>query len=174
MTLILTAPPFLLCTITMFINGWHSDRTGDRCWHIVGPLCITIVSMVIAIATTNTAARYVAMMLMPGSFYAAAIVTLTWISNSMPRPTQKRAVAYAYINSFANTPNIWCSYLYQTQMRPRYLEAFSCNIVACGMAIALAIMLRIYLKKENNKLDRGVLVKGVTQEMLDLGWRYRI
>lgn len=64
MTLILTAPPFLLCTIVMFINGWHADRTRDRFWHIAGPLTVTILSMVIAISTTNTAARYFAMMLM--------------------------------------------------------------------------------------------------------------
>lgn len=108
-TLLLTAPPFLLCTITMYINGWHADRTNDRFYHVSVPLLVTILSMVIAIATTSTGARYFAIMIMPGSFYASAIVTLTWISQSMPRPAAKRAAALAYINSFANTPNIWCS-----------------------------------------------------------------
>jgi hypothetical protein len=113
------------------------------------------------------------MMLMPGSFYSAAIVTLTWISQSMPRPAQKRAVALAYINSFANTPNIWCSYLYQSSMGPRYLEAFATNIVACAIAIALAFGLRFYLKRENARMDRGEEVTGITREMAAIGWRYK-
>lgn len=157
----------------MYINGWHADRTNERFLHVAGPLLITIVSMVIAIATTNTGARYTAMMLMPSSFYSAAIVTLTWISQSMPRPAQKRAVALAFINSFANTPNIWASYLYQDRMRPRYLEAFSTNIAACALAIALAFSLKVHLRKENAKMDAGIMVKGITPEMAAMGWRYK-
>ena len=84
----------------------------------------------------------------------------------------KRAAALAYINSFANTPNIWCSYLYQDSMKPRYLEAFLTNIAACAIAIALAFGLKLYMKRENVKMDRGEPVKNVTQEMVNVGWRY--
>lgn len=130
--------------------------------------------MILAVATTSTGGRYTAMMLMPCSFYSAAIVTLTWISQSMPRPAQKRAAALALINSFGNTPNIWCSYLYQDYMAPRYAGAFICNIVACVMAISLAFLLRIHLRKQNRLMDEGVVPKGVTKEMVALGWRYKL
>lgn len=137
-------------------------------------------------------------MLMPGSFYAAAIVVLAWISQCLPRPAQKRAAALAYINSFANTPNICmsyaflesnepqvvltplrclsigCSYLYQSYMAPRYLEAFVTNIVACGIAIGIALALRIHLAKQNRKLDQGQLLSGVSDEMIAVGWRYKL
>lgn len=75
-------------------------------------MAVTILANVIALATTNTAARYIAMMLMPGSFYAATIVLLSWISTSIVGPDIKRAVAIAIINSFANSANVWTSYLY--------------------------------------------------------------
>lgn len=61
-TLLLTAPPFLLCTVTMFLNGYFSDKSGNRSFHVIGPLIVTIVSMVLAISTTSVAGRYVAMM----------------------------------------------------------------------------------------------------------------
>lgn len=41
----------------MLINGFHSDRTKERFWHIVGPLCVTVIANVIAVSSLNTAAR---------------------------------------------------------------------------------------------------------------------
>lgn len=54
----------MLGVITTFANAWHADRTGERFFHITIPLCLAITTFIIAAATTNTAARYVAMMLM--------------------------------------------------------------------------------------------------------------
>lgn len=63
-TLLLTTPPYVLGTITMFINSWHADRTGERFFHVTIPLCLAVITFIISAATTNTAARYVAIMLM--------------------------------------------------------------------------------------------------------------
>jgi hypothetical protein len=68
-TLLLTAPPYLLAVITVSANAWHADRTGERYLHIVLPLCVSIVSFILAAATTKTGPRYFAMMIMPGMFY---------------------------------------------------------------------------------------------------------
>jgi hypothetical protein len=38
--------------------------------------------------------------------YTAFIVFLAWVSSSIPRPPAKRAVALAFINSFAQLGNI--------------------------------------------------------------------
>jgi MFS family permease len=106
LSLILTAPPYLLCVVCMLINGWHSDKKQERYLHIVLPLSITLVAMVIAVSTLSTGARYAAMMLMPASFYSAAIVILSWITGSMAQPAVKRAVAISFINAVCNTPNV--------------------------------------------------------------------
>jgi len=45
------------------------------------------------------------MMLMPGSFYSAAIVVLSWITGTLSQPSIKRASAIAMINAICNTPN---------------------------------------------------------------------
>lgn len=44
-------------------------------------------------------------MLMPASFYGAAIVVLSWITASLSQPSVKRASAIALINAITNTPN---------------------------------------------------------------------
>jgi hypothetical protein len=42
----------------------------QRFLHIACPLVVTVIANILAVATTKTAPRYVAMMLMPASFYA--------------------------------------------------------------------------------------------------------
>jgi len=61
----LTAPPYVLCIIIISLNGWHSDKTHERTFHIVGPFIFCVIANILAVATTNTAARYVSMMLLP-------------------------------------------------------------------------------------------------------------
>ncbi|KAJ5240859.1 uncharacterized protein N7469_002450 [Penicillium citrinum] len=168
----LTAPPYVLCVIAMIINGFHSDKKQERYWHIVCPMVICLVANILAVATLNTAARYVAIMLMPGSFYSAAVVVLSWVAGTLSQPSIKRASAIALINSVCNTPNVWGSYLYYSE--PRYLAAFLVNLAASVLAIVLATGTRIHLRRQNNKLDRGSDLgkNGPTPAQVVAGFRY--
>lgn len=160
-TLLLTAPPYVLACITASANAWHADKTGERFWHIVLPLCVSVFAFILAAATTATAPRYVAMMLMPGSFYMSFVVTLAWISNTLVRPQSKRAASIALINCLSNTTSIYASYMYNTTMSPRYVIAFSVNCSTAVMAIIAALVLKIVLTRLNRRLDRGEYVPGV-------------
>ncbi|KAL4884879.1 major facilitator superfamily domain-containing protein [Aspergillus karnatakaensis] len=173
-TYALTAPPYILCVIVMVINGFHSDKKQERYWHIVCPMLICLAANIIAVSTLNTAARYVAMMLMPGSFYGATAVILSWVAGSLSQPAIKRASAIALINAVCNTPNVWCSYLYGSA--PRYLVAFLVNLAASALAIVAATATRIYLRRENRKLDIGVDTgrNGPTAAQQAAGFRYTL
>lgn len=63
-SLLLTAPPYVLAVFVAFGNAIHADKTGERFLHISIPLTIGMASFILAAATTSTAPRYVAMMLM--------------------------------------------------------------------------------------------------------------
>lgn len=173
-TYALTAPPFCLCVILMMINGWHSDKTQDRFFHIVGPLTLSVVANIIAVSSLNIAARYVAMMLMPGSVYMASTVLLSWVTGTLNQPKQKRASAIALINAVCNTPNIWTSYVYFGA--PRYLVAFLVNMAASAVAIIVAVLTRMYLKRQNKKMERGQSVgkSGPTLAQQIAGFRYML
>lgn len=171
-TLALTAPPFVLCVFCMLINGFHSDRKQERYLHIVLPLVVTLVANIIAVSTLSIAARYVAMMLLPASFYSAAVVILSWITGTLAQPSVKRASAIALINAICNTPNIWASYVYYGA--PRFLTAFLVNLAATALAIAFATLTMIWLRRQNAKLDRGEDTgkHGPTPAQIDGGFRY--
>jgi hypothetical protein len=82
-TLLLTVPPYVLAVITSMLNAWHADRTGERYWHITLPMYVAIVAFILAAATTSTAPRYVAMMLMVPGVYTGYVVALAWVSNRL-------------------------------------------------------------------------------------------
>lgn len=114
------------------------------------------------------------MMLMPASFYSASIVILSWITGSLNQPAVKRAASIAAINAVSNTPNIWTSYLYRSP--PRYVEAFSVNLVFAVVSIVVATLIRFYLRRENAKMDLGQDVgkSGPTEAQKAAGFRYII
>ncbi|KAI9632058.1 putative nicotinamide mononucleotide permease [Dioszegia hungarica] len=173
-TLAITAPPYLLCVVAITINGWHSDKKQERTLHIICPFLVTIIANVIAVSTTNTAARYTAMMLLPGSFYSASIVVLSWISSSITGPHVKRAIVYALINSICNTPNIWTSYLYSDQ--PRYILAFSVDLAASVGVVLAAALTFWYLRRQNRRIERGedLGINGPTRVQIEAGFKYQL
>jgi hypothetical protein len=111
-TLLLTVPPYALAVITSMLNAWHADRTGERYFHVTLPIYVAIVAFVLAAATTATAPRYIAMMLMVPGVYTGYVVALSWISNTIPRPPAKRAAALAAINAVSNAAQIYSSFMY--------------------------------------------------------------
>ncbi|KAL5455860.1 hypothetical protein PMIN06_004237 [Paraphaeosphaeria minitans] len=161
-TLLLTAPPYVLAVITTYLNAWHADRTGERFFHIVLPLCVGVVAFILCAATHSTAPRYVAMMLMVPGVYTGYVVALAWISNSLPRPAAKRAAALAFINAISNTSSIYASYMYPQPKsgQPNLTIPLSVDCATAALAIIMAGVMRVTLGRLNKKLDRGEHVEG--------------
>lgn len=67
-TLLFSAPPWVLACLVSLFNAWHSDRTGEKFWHITGPILVGVVGFVISMSTLNHGARYVALFLQASSY----------------------------------------------------------------------------------------------------------
>jgi hypothetical protein len=173
-SLALTAPPYFLCVVVITLMGWHSDKKQERTLHIVCAFTVTIIANVLAVSTTKIGPRYLAMMLMPASFYSSSIIILSWMSSTIVGPHVKRAIAIAIINSVSNTPNIWTAYLYFNG--PRYIVAFIVNLVASCLLIAVVVAKRFYLAHLNKKLDRGddLGPNGPTRTQVEAGFRFQL
>lgn len=154
-TLVLTAPPYLLAVVSTFLWARHADKTGERFWHVVAPLCVAMASFIISVATLNVGARYFAMVIMIPSLYCAFTTILSWMSNCVPRPPLKRAIALSLMNCLSNSASIWNSYLYPEGDAPRYLVAYMCNIVFLLLAIVCAVALRFRLLVLNKRIVAG-------------------
>jgi MFS family permease len=157
-TLLMSAPPWAFSCIVSLINAWHSDRTQERFWHIVGPIIGGIVGFIISMSTENTAARYVALFLQASS-YAGFITFYSWISSSFPRPPAKRAVAIAMVNAFSQLGNIAGSYVWNLPdngYRKSYgivLSMFGITIVGCWIFRTILVGLNKEIEKEEVAWD---------------------
>lgn len=161
-TLLLCAPPWVFATLVAFAVTRHSDRVGERFWHIAGPLALGLVGCVLAMSTMNTAARYIALFLLAQS-YAAFITFLAWISNSIPRPPSKRAVALALINAFSQLGNVAGSYVWPSAWGPSYRYSYAICIATNGLAIIMCYVFKKHLESLNKKAEEREREQGAPQ-----------
>ncbi|KAJ7498972.1 MFS general substrate transporter [Mycena latifolia] len=167
-TLLLCAPPFAVAAAAAFMLARHSDKVGERCYHMVSSFSLGILGFVIAISTMNTAARYISLFLMAQS-YAGFVVLYAWMSNSFPRPPSKRAVALALMNAFSQLGNI-AGYVWPSTWGPTYRNSYAICIACSGTTIVMCLFFRQILISANRKLDKEEEEAGVKTR----GFRYML
>ncbi|KAJ4156484.1 hypothetical protein NW754_008116 [Fusarium falciforme] len=156
-SLLLTAPPYVLAGGVYWVLMWYSDRKNTAYPIILGCIAIAIGMYIIPMSTLNIPARYFSMMI----------------------PLLRLAAASALVNAIGGTSNIWASYLYYAP--PQFYAAFG-TLMGCAFLFAGTITFyRWLVLRENKRLDSGdpdqiakVVKGGVTEEMVQLGWRYEM
>lgn len=154
-TLLMSAPPWVFSCLVSIVNAWHSDRTGEKFWHIMGPMALGLIGFIISMSTLNVAGRYVALFLQASS-YAGFVVFYSWISSSFPRPPAKRAVALAAINAFSQLGNIAGSYVWDLDANG-YRKSYGIVTAMFGVTVLGCWLFRMTLNNLNKKLERGEL-----------------
>ncbi|KAF9507288.1 hypothetical protein BS47DRAFT_1304231 [Hydnum rufescens UP504] len=122
-TLLLCAPPRGFATVIVFIVARHADKTGERFFHIITPLSIGIVGFIIALNVEKTGPRYFTLFLIARS-YSGFIISISWISNSFPRPPAIPTVVLALINSFSQFGNIAGFSSFDAKWEPSYRKTY--------------------------------------------------
>jgi len=153
-TLLLTAPPWVVSAGLSIFLTWHSDKMRERFFHICASVGGGLLGFVIALSTENVTARYISLFLMAQA-YGGLVCSYTWMSNSFPRPTYKRAAALALMNGLSNAGNIVGSYIWPTMWGPSYRNSF-CICIGCAVvALAMCFVFRQHLKHLNRRFDEG-------------------
>ncbi|KAE9402499.1 MFS general substrate transporter [Gymnopus androsaceus JB14] len=153
-TLLLCAPPWILTAIVAFFWSRHSDRTQERCFHIIIPFSVGILGFVIASATEVIAARYISLFLMALSACGFPVL-YAWIPSCFPRPPTKRAVSIAAINAFSQLGNVSGSYVFPSSWGPTYRFSYAICIATAGLAIIVCLFFRWHLSYLNKQFDKA-------------------
>jgi hypothetical protein len=165
-SLLLCAPPWILGTATSFFVARHSDVTGDRFWHITGPLLLGVFGFMIAISTMNTAVRYLSLFFMTQS-PVAYVIFLTWILNTFSQSRSKRAAAIALINSMATFGNVGASYFWPSIWGPSYVNSYLICTLTSTVSIAMCWVFRKHLSRCNEVAEAEEHALGLPK-----GFRY--
>jgi len=178
-SLLLTAPPYILAGAVYYALTWYSDRKNVAYPLILSCIAIACVMYIIPMATINVGARYFSMMVLPFASVGPQLLLYKTINLHLARPVSKRAAASALVNAIGGTANIWASYLYYAP--PQFFAAFG-TLMGCAALFAGTITFyRWLVRRENKRLDSGdpelvakVMKGGVTDEMVQLNWRYEM
>jgi len=167
-TLLLAAPPWIFATIACLVSARVADMKGDRFWCVAGWWWVVIIGYIIALSTMSVGGRYFSLFCMTVGYCGFAL-TLTWVSNAIPRPPAKRSVAMGLVNGFGNLGNLIGSFIWEAQWGPEYHPSMIIAIAGLAFAFFLAMILRYMLKSENKKMDRDELafVEGPGRERIE-------
>ncbi|KEF52227.1 uncharacterized protein A1O9_11854 [Exophiala aquamarina CBS 119918] len=154
-TLALTCPPYIIAAIASVAWSWNSGRMNERTWHITVAKVISIIGFVMAAATLNTAARYVAICLFCSGLYMQAGIGPGWVGATCGQTKEKRAVALAMTNTINTVAPIYTSYLWIDSNAPRYDIPMASSAAFSVASIALAWTLRYVLVRENRKIKQS-------------------
>ncbi|KAL4071126.1 hypothetical protein V8B97DRAFT_490709 [Scleroderma yunnanense] len=125
-----------------------------------------VAGFAIAILSMNTAVRYLSLFFMAQSS-VSYIISLTWLSNSIPESSSKRAVAIAFVNSFAEFGDIGGSYLWVTSWGPSYSDSYLFCIFMALISVTMLWVYHIHLIQLNKSGEMKERALG-----LPAGFRY--
>ncbi|KAE8168340.1 major facilitator superfamily domain-containing protein [Aspergillus tamarii] len=178
-SLLLTAPPYILAGAVYYVLMYYSDRKNTVYPIIQLCVAIAIVMYIIPMATLNVGARYFSMVILPFASVGPQLLLYKTINLHLARPVSKRAAASALVNAIGGTSNIWASYLYYEP--PHFYAAFGTLMASAVLLAATMTVYRWLVLRENKRLDSGdpeeiakVVRGGVTEEMVQLNWRYEM
>jgi MFS family permease len=152
MTLVLTAPPYLVATVIALGIALSSDRRKERGMHIAIPIVFAVIGFIITVATLDKGARYFASFLYVGGLFGSNSIIYAWASSSLNQTPAKRACATAIVNIMSQIGNIYAPYFFRPQDAPRYILAVILMTVFSGISIITVLFMKFDLRKENKKL----------------------
>jgi hypothetical protein len=152
LTLVLTAPPYLVATFIALGVALSSDRRKERGLHIAVPIVFAVIGFIITVSTLDKAARYLASFLYVGGLFGSNSIIYAWASSSLNQTPAKRACATAIVNIMSQIGNIYAPYFFRPQDAPRYVLAVILMTVFSGISIVTVLFMKHDLRRENKKL----------------------
>ncbi|GAB1197809.1 hypothetical protein APSETT444_007112 [Aspergillus pseudonomiae] len=121
-TYLVQAPPYVIAYISTLIISWSSGRTGDHCWHIIGPILVSLAGAVIMISTLDRGARYFSLILLCTGPFVGLNIQISWETTVVPRPRTKRAALIAIANCVSSVSHWFTPYFFLRSQEPRYRD----------------------------------------------------
>ncbi|EXJ91785.1 hypothetical protein A1O3_00335 [Capronia epimyces CBS 606.96] len=159
----MTVPIWATGTAVLIVLPLTSDRYVERRWHIVGGLTVAWISAVVGLTLTgHDKVRYAFMCLYIGGLYPTAPLILSWASETLSLPAEKRAVAIAITNSVGASSAIYASYFWPKSDAPRYTTGFACVTAFIGTSLILTALFPVIariLPKYTTKAERELEIE---------------
>jgi MFS transporter, ACS family, tartrate transporter len=131
--------PYVATLIAMLINGWHSDRTGERRWHSAVPLFVAALALFGLIALPASMRVSLALFTLLGS--AEAFLPVFWAMPSEILSESAAAAGVGMINAVASVAGFAGPYLFgYLNSRTGSFSSGLMLMMLCAMASGLLVL----------------------------------
>ncbi|KAJ1978672.1 hypothetical protein H4R33_005922 [Dimargaris cristalligena] len=155
---LLTIPPSIINATWTVLCSYHSNRTGERAFHIAIPALLGATGYVLLAVLTSGPGRYAVICTLLSMYNASLPPTLGWLTNNLVGST-KSATATALVISFGNLSGIISGQFYRADEAPRYVRSHLLNMAFLVMVAIAALTLKWLLYRENARIDRVMGIK---------------
>lgn len=143
----LTIPIYAVALVGILGFCFSADYFKERSRHLATAGALGIVMFALLVGVLDNKARYVFLCFAVGAVYSACPLVSIWVSNEIPHPSEKRAIAQGFVNAMGNSASIWGSYLFPAVVTDHHRTGFGVNLALMALIVAGALVLPIFLKK---------------------------
>jgi len=151
----MTVPIYCVALVIVLCCCFSSDINQERPKHIMAMASLSVVSLIIVTTVTSSPkTRYAFLAFGASGIWACSPMTLSYLSNTISRPAEKRAVSIGVVNALANLSSVYGSYIWPANDAPRYIAGFVTSTMLQFGSLCFAIVAMYLLRKypyENTK-----------------------
>ncbi|KAL2816744.1 major facilitator superfamily domain-containing protein [Aspergillus granulosus] len=155
-----TIPAYMAALVYVVACCYLADRY-KRKWQFICGLSGLGCVLFIAVATIqdNRMAQYVLTIFAFGTIYGCSPLVKTWVSDVIPQPAAKRAIAIALINGIGNASSIYSTWLWPDKDAPRYIPGFATTTSWLGvLCISTAVFAYFFDKYPIERADHATVM----------------
>ncbi|EKM77200.1 hypothetical protein AGABI1DRAFT_62224 [Agaricus bisporus var. burnettii JB137-S8] len=175
---LLTVPPYVVATITMYLWGLYSDKIQKRSPFILAGLICCLIGYAINISNAPSGVKYFGTFFVVTGSYAAFPGTVAWLGNNLAGQ-YKRGIGMAIQIGVGNFSGAIASNIYRSQDSPRFLVGHGVELMFVGMGlicVPVAVLSYVRINKKRDELQREALEKGeankyTPQQLREMGDR---
>ncbi|KAG0702235.1 MFS general substrate transporter [Suillus ampliporus] len=175
---LLTVPPYVAATITLFVFAYYSDKLKMRSPFILAGLTMCLIGFSINISTAPDGVKYFGTFLIVMGSYAAFPGVVSWLGNNLSGQ-YKRGVGMALQIGIGNFSGAIAAVIYRSQDSPRFILGHALELMFVGIGfIFLPIVVFLYKRinaqrdaAERLAMERGEKAQYSDEELRELGDR---
>lgn len=150
--------------------AYSADRFSERRFHVTGALFVGFISCVLAATIPSTTVRYIMICFTASGIWSALPLILTWTSNVIDLPAEKRAIVLAIVNACGNFSSVYGSRIWPSWNAPGYTIGFAVTASFLGVGTVVAFLLPICFRLFPHKMteaERKVVVRVEPEQVED-------
>ncbi|KAH7376371.1 putative nicotinamide mononucleotide permease [Plectosphaerella cucumerina] len=156
-----TIPAYMAALVYVVACCWLADRYRAKWQFICGLSGLGCILFICVTTIQSRMAQYVLTIFAFGTIYGCSPLVKTWVSDVIPQPAAKRAIAIALINAIGNASSIYATWLWPKEHAPRYVPGFATTTSWLGLLCVCAYgFSRLFKKYPVERMDHASVMAG--------------